>query len=68
MGIIDGDATGNTIVDVLSALSRRFEKPSRPPPPPIPVFKNSYKEFPRFGKDLPSYLKEFSPPLLSGLR
>ena len=47
------------IVEVLSALAKRFEKPSRPPPPPIPTFKDSFKEFPRFKKDLKAYLKEF---------
>ena len=41
VGIIDGDATGAAIDGVLSALAKRFEKPSRPPPPPIPVFKDS---------------------------
>ena len=50
---------GNAIVEVLSALAKRFEKPSRPPPPPIPTFKDSFKEFPRFKKDLKAYLKEF---------
>ena len=57
--IIDGDATGAAIVDVLSALAKRFEKPSRPPPPPIPVFKDSYKDFPRFRAHLRTYLKDF---------
>ena len=47
------------IVEVLSALAKRFEKPSRPPPPPIPTFKDSFKEFPRFKADLKAYLKEF---------
>ena len=61
VGIIDGDQTSATIVesDVLSALAEHFEKPSLPPPPPIPVFKDSYKEYPRFPKDFQSYLKEF---------
>ena len=58
-GIIDGDAQGTAIVFVLSALAKRFEKPSRPPPPSIPTFKDSVKEFPRFKKDLKAYLKEF---------
>ena len=58
-GIIDGDATRDAIVDVLSALTKRFEKPSRPPPPPIPTFKDSYKDFPRFRANLQAYLKEF---------
>ena len=39
------------IVDVLSALAKRFEKPSQPPPPPILVFKDSYKEFGEFVKN-----------------
>ena len=50
-GIIDGE--------VLSALAKRFKKPSRPPPPPIPTFKDSYKDYPRFRADLRAYLKEF---------
>ena len=54
-GIIDGDATGAAIVDVLSALAKHFEKPLPPPPPPIPTF----KDFPRFHADLRAYLKEF---------
>ena len=58
-GIIDGDVQGAAIVKVLSALAKRFEKPSRPPPPPIPTLKDSYKEFPRFRADLRAYLKEF---------
>ena len=40
-------------------MAKRFEKPSRPPPPPIPTFKDSFKEFPRFKKDLKAYLNEF---------
>ena len=58
-GIIDGDVQGNAIVEVLSALAKRFEKPSRPPPPPIPTFKDSFQQYPRFKADLKSYLKEF---------
>ena len=59
VGIIDGDVQGAVIVEVLSALAKRFEKPSQPPPPPIPTFKDSYKDYPRFRADLRAYLKEF---------
>ena len=58
-GIIDGDPTGNAIVDALTSLAKCFEKPLRPPLPSIPVFRDSCKEYPRFRKDLKSYLKEF---------
>ena len=47
------------IVDALTNLAKHFEKPSRPPLPAIPLFKDTYKEFPRFKKDLKSYLKEY---------
>ena len=50
-GIIDGDVQGAAIIEVLSGLAKRFEKPSRLPPPPIPTFKDSYKEFPFFKAD-----------------
>ena len=58
-GIIDGDVQGAAIVEVLSALAKRFEKPLQPPPLPIPTLKDSYKDFPRFQADLRAYLKEF---------
>ena len=55
-GIIDGDVQGAAIVEVLSVLAKRFEKKSRPPPPLIPTFKDSYKDYPRFRADLQAYL------------
>ena len=57
--IIDNDETGNALVEVLTSLAKRFEKPSRPPLPAIPVFRDMCKDFLRFKKDLKSYFKEY---------
>ena len=50
---------GPRLLKYFPRLLNVSKKPLRPPPPPIPTFKDSYKDFPRFRANLWAYLNEF---------
>ena len=63
-----GGQDGTVVVDqmrdmaILTALNRladRFDQPTRPAPPTVPRFTDSYRNWPRFRQDIEAYLSDF---------
>jgi hypothetical protein len=46
-------------ISVLDKLANRMDRPARPPPPAWPVFTDEYQKFPKWKKDITSYLKDY---------
>jgi hypothetical protein len=46
-------------ISVLDKLANRMDRPARPPPPAWPVFTDEYQKFPKWKKDIVSYLKDY---------
>ena len=46
-------------LQVLDKLANRMDRPARPAPPAWPVFTDKYQDFPKWRKDIMSYLKDY---------
>ena len=44
---------------VLDKLANRMDRPARPAPPAWPVFTDKYQDFPKWRKDISSYLTDY---------
>ena len=44
---------------VLDKLANRMDRPARPAPPAWPVFTDKYQDYPKWRKDVTSYLKDY---------
>ena len=54
------DQTGDmAILRAFTRLADRFDQPARPAPPTVPRFTDSYRNWPRFRKDIEAYLGDF---------
>ena len=47
------------ILRAFTRLADRFDQPARPAPPTVPRFTDSYRNWPRFRKDIEAYLGDF---------
>ena len=47
------------IIEALRAIANRQELPNKPPMSKMPTFGDSYRTFPRFGKDVEAFLGDF---------
>ena len=57
-GVVD-QARDMAILREFSKLADRFDQPARPAPPTVPRFTDSYRNWPRFGKDIEAYHGDF---------
>ena len=46
-------------LQVLDKLANRMDRPARPAPPAWPVFTDKYQDFPKWRKDISSYLNDY---------
>ena len=46
-------------LQVLDKLANRMDRPARPAPPAWPVFTDKYQDYPKWRKDVTSYLKDY---------
>ena len=51
-------------LQVLDKLANQMDQPARPAPPAWPVFTDKYQDFPKWQKDIMSYLKDYCSSLI----
>ena len=57
-GVVD-QTRDMAILRAFTRLADRFDQPARPAPPTVPRFTDSYRNWPRFRKDIEAYLGDF---------